>query len=56
MSFSKCNKYIAVLITDSAGSNYKAGVYDWGNKNKLLASYDFGTSVITRITFNPKDW
>jgi deoxyinosine 3'endonuclease (endonuclease V) len=40
MSFSKDNKFVAVLVTDKDGTT-KAMIYDWYSKNKVMARFDF---------------
>ena len=54
-SFSRDNKIVAVLIVDSSGET-KALIYDWVNKHKVLASYDFTGIDVNKISLNQKDW
>jgi WD40 repeat protein len=55
LSFSKDNKYLALLLSD-ATKDTRAMIYDWYSKNKLLYQYEFKDTELVRISFNPKDW
>lgn len=55
LSFSKDNKYLAVLLSDS-NLDTRALIYDWYSKNKVMATYDFNGLELCKISFNPKDW
>lgn len=55
LSFSKDNKYMAVLLSD-ASKDTRALIYDWQSKNKLLYQYEFKDTELIKISFNPKDW
>lgn len=52
--FSSDSKYIAIILE---GPEYTAIVWDWYNKNKsrIIGQYEFGKTVVTKITFNPND-
>jgi WD40 repeat protein len=54
ISFSADSKYIAVILE---GPDYTAMAWDWHNKNKsrIIGQFDFGKTVINKITFNPND-
>jgi hypothetical protein len=46
---------LAVVLSDSDGET-KALIYDWQSKNKIVALQDFAETVVTKMTFSPKDW
>lgn len=50
--FSNDSKYVACLLNVP---DCKVLIYEWFKKNRVIASFDFHKTEITRITFHPKD-
>lgn len=54
ISFSENSKYIAIILE---GPEFSAIAWDWHNKTKsrMMGQFDFGKTVVSKITFNPND-
>ena len=54
LGFSKDGKTIAVIMSNQYLET-KALVYDWFQRDKAVAKYDFPNQSITKISINPQD-
>ena len=52
ITFSSDSKYIACILNVP---DCKVLVYEWFKKNRVIASFDFHKTEITKISFHPKN-
>ena len=52
MSFSNDSKYVACILNVP---DCKVLIYEWFKKNRVIASYDFYKTEVSRVSFHPKD-